>query len=442
RGGNPFAVFTVYHESGNAFDDEIVDLLVEMSRDISFALDNFDREAVRRQAEASLIASERHFRAYFERAMVGMAATSVEMKWLEVNDAMCNILGYSREELMSLTWADLTHPEDIGTNLEKFDLMLSGKSDGHVIENRFVRKDGSIVYAHRAARALRKADGGIDYVVAVVEDITERKLADIALLASEEKFSKTFRNSPNPISITRLEDGKILEVNEAWTRATGYAREEAVGRTAAELCLWKDQEDRKRIVDELKINGNVRGCETLFLNRKGDEIISLVSAETVEIMGESCIIMVIQDITELRKAIETVKEQNAFLNAIFDSEPHCVKVVALDGNLIQMNRAGLAMLEIESLESVREHGLLEFIAPQYRKLFTEFHRSICSGRSGKLEFPVTGAKGTNRWLETHATPLRDAGGRIVALLGVTRDITEKKQRDALIWKQANYDLLT
>ncbi|OYV49063.1 MAG: PAS domain S-box protein, partial [Burkholderiales bacterium 21-58-4] len=159
-------------------------------------------------------------------------------------------------------------------------------------------------------------------------------------------------------------------------------------------------------------------------------------------MGESCIIMVIQDITELRKAIETVKEQNAFLNAIFDSEPHCVKVVALDGNLIQMNRAGLAMLEIESLESVREHGLLEFIAPQYRKLFTEFHRSICSGRSGKLEFPVTGAKGTNRWLETHATPLRDAGGRIVALLGVTRDITEKKQRDALIWKQANYDLLT
>ena len=442
RGNKPFSVFTVYSDSVDAFDDEIVELLVEMAKDISFALDNFDREAVRRQAEASLEASERHFRAYFERAMVGMAATSAQMKWLEVNDAMCSILGYSREELMNLSWADLTHPDDIGANLEKYDLMLSGKSDGHVIENRFIRKDGSIVHAHRVARALRNPDGSIDYVVAVVEDITERKLADMALRASEEKFSKTFHNSPNAMSITSLEDGKIIEVNEAWISVSGYARDEAAGRTAGELGLWKTAEDRKRIVEELKKNGHVAGFETIFVNRNGEEVISLVSAETVEIMDEPCIVMAVQDITELRTAVETIREQNAFLNAIFENEPHCVKVVSMDGKLIQMNRAGLAMLEIESQEAVQGYGFLEFISPQYKKLFAEFHRSVCSGRSGWLEFPVIGAKGTKRWLETHATPMKDANGRTVALLGVTRDITEKKQKDALIWKQANYDLLT
>ncbi len=317
RSGLPFAVFTVYHELSNAFDPEIIGLLDEMARDISFSLDNFDRERVRRQTQEALLASERHFRAYFERAMVGMAATSADMRWLEVNDAMCDILGYSREELMRMTWAELTHPEDIAANLEKYNRILRGESDGHVIENRFVRKDGRIVHAHRAARALRKADGSLDYVVAIVEDITERKLA-----------------------------------------------------------------------------------------------------------------------------METIREQNNFLNAVFESEPHCVKVVAPDGKLIQMNRAGLSMLELDSLEEAQKLGLMEFILPQYRKPFADFHRKVCAGSGGMLEFPIIGKKGTHRWLESHATPLKDADGRIVGLLGVMRDVTEKKRSDELIWRQANLDMLT
>ncbi|MHB1099885.1 MAG: EAL domain-containing protein [Burkholderiales bacterium] len=315
RGNKPFAVFMVYHEHADAFDQDAVGLLDEMSRDISFALNNFDRER-------------------------------------------------------------------------------------------------------------------------------ERQSAEEALRASEEKFSKIFHNSPNPISVSRLEDGKFIDVNEAWSRITGYSRQEAIGRTALELGVWANPEDRNKAVEVLRESGHIRGVEFSFRTMAGSEVMCLVSAEKVAIQNEQCLVLVAQDIGELKQAMETIREQNNFLNAVFESEPHCVKVVSPDGRLIQMNRAGLAMLEVDSLEEAQRTELQEFIQPNYRKAYLEFHGRICRGSSEVLEFAVVGRKGSRRWLETHATPLRNLSGEIIGLLGVTRDITEKKQADELIWKQANFDLLT
>ena len=98
-----------------------------MEMDISFAMDNYVRVAEGKRAAEALQLSEQHFRAYFDRAMVGMASTSPEKEWLEVNDALCEMLGYTREELMGMTWADLTHPDDLAANLIQFDRILSGE---------------------------------------------------------------------------------------------------------------------------------------------------------------------------------------------------------------------------------------------------------------------------------------------------------------------------
>ncbi len=175
RGGQSFALLGVYHEHKNAFDDEAVKLLDEMVRDVSFALDSFDREKLRREAQASLLSSERHFRAYFERSMVGMAATSATKGMLEVNDTMCEILGYSKKELMGMTWAELTHPDDLEVNEKLFDRVLRGDLNEYELEKRFIRKNGEIVYVHVAVRVLRHNDGTVDYFVALVDDITESR---------------------------------------------------------------------------------------------------------------------------------------------------------------------------------------------------------------------------------------------------------------------------
>jgi diguanylate cyclase (GGDEF)-like protein/PAS domain S-box-containing protein len=133
--------------------------------------------ALRANAE-QLRSSESHFRAYFERSMVGMAASSPEKGFLEVNEALCAMLGYSPGELMRLTWAELTHPDDIAENEILFNRVLSGEIDEYTMDKRFIRKDDSFVYVHLATRAVRRADGSIDYMVALIEDITERKMAE------------------------------------------------------------------------------------------------------------------------------------------------------------------------------------------------------------------------------------------------------------------------
>lgn len=173
RGEKPFAILTVYHNQKNAFDDETVKLLEEMVRDVSFALDSFDREKLRRETQASLLASERHFRAYFERSMVGMAATSATKGMLEVNDALCEMLGYSKEELMCMTWAQFTHTEDLEANEYLFGKVVQGALDEYELDKRLIRKDGEIVYVHIAVRALRNEAGSVDYFVSIINDMTD-----------------------------------------------------------------------------------------------------------------------------------------------------------------------------------------------------------------------------------------------------------------------------
>ncbi|MCK9283814.1 MAG: diguanylate cyclase [Rhodocyclaceae bacterium] len=133
-------------------------------------------------------------------------------------------------------------------------------------------------------------------------------------------------------------------------------------------------------------------------------------------------------LVQQRKHVEeALAESENALRTIIDTEPACVKVLAPDGTLLQMNRAGLDMIEADSEAQVVGRGMTGIIVPEYRDAFTALNRSVCQGQAGTLEFEIVGFKGTHRWLETHAVPLRDAEGRIKGLLGVARDITERKQ---------------
>ncbi len=125
------------------------------------------------------------------------------------------------------------------------------------------------------------------------------------------------------------------------------------------------------------------------------------------------------------------------LRAIVDAEPECVKVVDRSGAILEMNTAGLAMLEADSLADVRRQPLESYILPPHRDAFRALHRRVMTGESGVLEFEVVGLRGTPRWLETHAVPLRDKNGDVEALLGVTRDVTDRRRSDAELQLQSS-----
>ena len=125
--------------------------------------------------------SEKRFRSYFNLPLLGFAITSVEKGWIEVNDRLCEIFGYPREELVTLTWTEITHPEDIERDVAQFNRIIDGISESYSLDKRFIRKDGSVIYASTSVCCVRKPDRTINYFVALVQDITDRKRAEAEL---------------------------------------------------------------------------------------------------------------------------------------------------------------------------------------------------------------------------------------------------------------------
>lgn len=144
--------------------------------------------AQRRQVELEKHASEERLRAFYELGLVGLAITSPEKGWLSINDCLCRMLEYSEQELLTMSWAQLTHPDDLAADVADFNKLLAHEIDGYSLEKRFISRTGRIVPTQLVVRCVRKADGAVDYVIAMVQDITERKRVEEALRTNEERL--------------------------------------------------------------------------------------------------------------------------------------------------------------------------------------------------------------------------------------------------------------
>ena len=163
----------------------------------------------RKKVFEKLKSSEEKLKSYFDMPLVGIAITSPEKGWLEVNQKLCDIFSYTHEELTRMTWAELTHPDDLEADIAQFDQVLAGEIEGYSMEKRFIRKDTRIIHASISARCIRKSDGNVDYFVAIVEDITERKEIEEKIL-HESKFA-----SESPLPVMRVcGKGKIVYLNK------------------------------------------------------------------------------------------------------------------------------------------------------------------------------------------------------------------------------------
>jgi PAS domain S-box-containing protein len=140
------------------------------------------------KAEAVLRMSEERFRRYFELGLVGMAITSPSKGLIEVNDQLCEILGYTREELLQMRWTEFTHPEDLAADVAYFDRVIAGEIDGYSLDKRFIRKDGQVIEATVSGQCMRRPDGSVDYFVGMLHDITARKRAEEQLTQSNENL--------------------------------------------------------------------------------------------------------------------------------------------------------------------------------------------------------------------------------------------------------------
>ncbi|HIH04489.1 MAG TPA: PAS domain S-box protein, partial [Methanoregulaceae archaeon] len=145
----------------------------------------------RKQMEEHLRESEERFRSFFEIGLIGMAVVSPVKRWIDFNDRLCEILGYSREELLELTWADLTHPDDLEASDLEFGRALAGESEGYALDKRFISKSGMIVHARVAVKTVRDSSGAVDHFLALLDDIGDRKQAEQQLRRTADELARS-----------------------------------------------------------------------------------------------------------------------------------------------------------------------------------------------------------------------------------------------------------
>ena len=144
----------------------------------------------RKQAELIKRNSEEQLRAFYELDLVGLTITSQEKGWVRTNDSLCKMLEYPEQILHQMTWAELTHPDDLAADVEQFNRLLANEINGYALEKRFVSRTGKIIPTQLVVRSVRKANGELDYVVAMVEDISEYKQAEAELKRSNTELEQ------------------------------------------------------------------------------------------------------------------------------------------------------------------------------------------------------------------------------------------------------------
>lgn len=162
--------------------------------------------------EDTLRDTEEHFRRYFDLGLIGMATTSPTKGILEVNDELCRILGYTRDELLQKTWAEMTHPDDLVADVAQFKRVMKGEIDGYTLDKRWVRKDGEVIHAAISVKALRHADGSVDRFVAFLQDVTDRHRMDEALRRTHAEMEQqvTIRTS----QLLAINDELVREIDK------------------------------------------------------------------------------------------------------------------------------------------------------------------------------------------------------------------------------------
>ncbi|RLD45272.1 MAG: hypothetical protein DRI89_01615 [Bacteroidetes bacterium] len=261
-------------------------------------------------------------------------------------------------------------------------------------------------------------------------EIKERKQVDKSLRISEEHFKLTFRTSPDAFSISRLEDGIILDINEGFSDITGYKRNEIIGKPPGEVSVWADLRDRKRFIAELNKNGQVKNMEFKFRLKDGSIIHGLISTRPISIGGIPHLLNIAKSIEDIKQAeYEIIKSRNAAEQYLNISAEIILKLDTF-GNVTMLNESGLKLLGYDQGKLLGKNWFKTCLPKDVQKetmtVFTQLINDKVKGVSYHENQVVT-KNGTSKIIRWHNTLLKDDMGIVTGILSSGEDITEQKK---------------
>ena len=301
------AEYTLIKKDGTRFIGEVNAAVIHSPDGSPMSMIVITRDVTeRKRAEEVLRESEQRFRSMVENSPFAYQALDIDGCYIDVNQKLCDLLGYRPDELLGRSFSEFWPENTQEIFTQAFETF---KRDRQVSsELLLITKDGREVSVILEGRVEQDNDGNFLRTHCILTDITRRKLAEIALRESEERFSRFFRATPVGTSITRLSDGRYADVNDAWLGLFGYTREEIVDQNAFKLGIWADREDQVKVVGILREQGRIKDFETRFRWKSGEIGDVLYSADLIEVAGQQYILGLTHDITE-RKRVQEEKEK-------------------------------------------------------------------------------------------------------------------------------------
>ncbi len=384
----------------------------------------------RKQAEEALRASDTRFQSAFAHAPTGITLVSPTGRFLQVNKSFCGIVGYTEEELLALDFQSITQADDLAASQKVMRQLLAGEFTTTQVEKRYIHKLGHEVFALTHLSLVPDAQGKPLYVIAQIQDISERKRAEEALRESEERYRELVEHGQGLICTHDLK-GKLLSVNPAAAQTLGYAPSEMVGNNLVEFLSPSVQPDFDRYLKLVAAEPSVDGSMNI-LTKEGEERVWAYRNARIEGQGKTEYVLGhAQDITEQKRTEEALRQQRDFTNAMTSSMGEGIYAFDCDGIVTFMNPAAEQMLGWKQAELAGQnmHDVIHFQDADGNPVPAEKCPILAVLRSGKIlkvdDDVFTRRDGLMLPVSYTSSPII-SDGQILGAVLTFHDITERK----------------
>jgi len=379
----------------------------------------------RKIAEEELQAREENLQITLNSIGDAVITTDKDGRITRLNPVAERLTGWSRKDAIGHHLTDVFHiihakTRELAENPVK-KVMASGKIFGLANHTLLISKDGTEYQIADSGAPILDADNQIAGVVLVFRDVTEAYQKEQALIESEEKFKAAFKTSPDAVNLNRVSDGLYIDINEGFTNIMGYTKNDVIGKTSLELNIWKNPEDRKRLVDALEQDGEIQNLEAEFITKNGAIKIGLMSARVIQLQEEPVIISVTRDLTNYKRNQIRFQE-------IWRSTRDGMRITDKDGIITNVNPAFCVLFQSEKSELVGQPISLLYDENQEHILAKHRERFRAHSIPDRLESEFVLHNGDKKWFDVSNTFI-DIPGEPEQVLATFRDITERKHSE-------------
>jgi len=384
--------------------------------------------AERGQTREALLKDDSGWQEVVQNLPIGIAVSDPAGRFLSANAAFQKILGRTEEELRKLPFPGVADENDRAANGTPVRELLEGRRQQLQVEKRYQRKDGSFIWIRNHVFLVPSAEKVSRFLMAIVEDITERRHAEEQVQAKKAHLEELFEQSPGGVALLDG-DHRVVWVNKEFTRLFGFLPEEAVGRKLIDLIIPIELPEEVQQYNDL-INRRER-VEAEGIRRRKDGSLLHVSILGMGVSG-SCgrvaTYAIYQDITERKLLEEKIRENERELRLQTEAIPQHIWSALPDGSVDYCNQGLLAYLGL-TMDELQSSGA-SFIHPDDRdRVLSAWHQATSQGTAYEVEARLLGSDGKYRWFLERALPFRDDQGQIIKWYGTNTDIEDRKRAE-------------